>query len=118
MKKTQRLLGVGKRQPEPRASAAKRPFDIQSAIRLLRETVRTLPKAALFQLAEEGYQSVFELLIACIISIRTRDETTIPMAHRLFAKARTPAEMSRLKPEDIDALIDECTFHEPKARQI
>src|SRR5437870_3302903 len=72
----------------------------------------------MFQLAEEGHQSVFELLVAWLISVRTRDETTVPVARQLFATARTPAEMSRLTPQQIDALIGACTFHEPKSRQI
>jgi endonuclease-3 len=96
----------------------KRPFDISDAFRKLRKTVHDLPKAAMFQLAEEGYQSVFELLVACIISIRTRDETTLPVSKKLFARARDPASMSKLIPEEIDGLIGACTFHEPKARQI
>src|SRR5262249_16562011 len=68
----------------PRSKARKKPFDLVTAIRRLRATVRPLPKAALFVLAENGYRSVFELLVACIISIRTRDETTVPVAQRLF----------------------------------
>src|SRR5438874_2523228 len=101
--------------PKQRAgTTGKRPFEIHEAIRILRKSVRSLPKAALFQLAEEGYQSVFELLVACIVSIRTRDETTLPVARQLFAKARTPAEMSQLNPQQIDALIAACTFHESK----
>jgi endonuclease-3 len=96
----------------------KQPFDVDRALRLIREAVKPYPKAALFELAEEGYRSLFELLAACIISIRTRDETTLPTARRLFARARTPAAMLRLTPEEIDDLIRACTFHEPKARQI
>jgi endonuclease-3 len=98
--------------------ADKQPFDIERAIALLRRAVDLFPKAAMFQLAAEGYTSVFELLVACIISIRTRDETTLPVARRLFARARTPEAVSRLTPEEIDDLIGACTFHEPKARQI
>src|SRR4051812_45147224 len=95
-----------------------RPFDIDLAVERLREAVRPLPKAAMFELADEGYRSVFEQVVACIISIRTLEETTLPMARRLFAVARTPAEVARLDPHEIDRLIGACTFHEPKARQI
>ena len=49
----------------------------------------------LFQLYDEGHTSTFEMLVACLISVRTRDETSLAMAHALFAHARTPAEMSR-----------------------
>jgi endonuclease III len=113
MKKSKPSAGAGK-QPRPR----KRPFDIEAAIARLREAVAPYPKAALFELAGEGHTSVFEILVACIISIRTRDETTLPVSRRLFARARTPAEMTQLSPEEIDELIGSCTFHEPKARQI
>jgi endonuclease-3 len=99
-------------------AAGKRPFDIDLAVERLREAVRPFPRAALFELAEEGHRSVFELLAACIISIRTRDETTLPVARRLFARARTPAAVSRLSAPEIDGLIGACTFHEAKARQI
>jgi endonuclease-3 len=95
-----------------------RPFDVDEAIQRLREAVRHLPKAAMFQLAEEGYDSLFEQLVACIISIRTLEETTLPTSRRLFAVARTPAEMAHLDPDEIDRLIGQSTFHEPKARQI
>jgi endonuclease-3 len=95
-----------------------RPFDIDRVVERLREAVKPLPKAAMFELADAGFSSVFEQVVACIISIRTYEETTLPTARRLFAVARTPAEMARLTPDEIDRLIDACTFHEPKSRQI
>ena len=104
--------------PVPDAERVKRPFDIDLALERIREVVRPLPKAALFELAEEGFDSPFEQLVACMISIRTLDEVTVPTARRLFARARTAAEVSRLTPEEIDELIRTCSFHEPKARQI
>jgi endonuclease-3 len=41
-----------------------RPFDIDVAVERLREAVRDLPKAAMFALADEGYDSLFEQLVA------------------------------------------------------
>lgn len=108
---------MGKRSKEVLAPE-KRPFDIDQAILRIREAVRPFPKAALFELAEEGFRSPFEQLIACIISIRTFDEVTLPTARQLFALARTPLEVSRATIADIDERIRACTFHEAKARQI
>ena len=102
----------------PRRFPPTRPFDVDLTFERLREAVRPLPKAAMFQLADEGFDSLFEQVVACIISIRTYEETTLPTARRLFAVARTPAEMARLDPDEIDRLIGACTFHEPKSRQI
>src|SRR5262245_49827680 len=96
----------------------KEPFDIAEVFRRIREAVKPFPKAALFELAEQGYDSAFELLVGCIISVRTRDEVTLPTARRLFAVARTPAEVVRLSEANLDELIRACTFHEPKARNI
>ena len=96
----------------------KRPFAIDMAMARIREAIRPFPQAALFALAEEGFSSPFEVLVACIISIRTLDAVTLSCAHRLFALARAPLTMSQLTPEAIDEAIHACTFHEAKARQI
>ena len=96
----------------------KRPFDIDLTLERIAEAVRPFAKAALFELAEDGHRTVFEQLVACIISIRTRDETSLPVAQRLFARARTPAEVAALSYEELDELIHDSAFHEGKARQI
>ncbi|MDT8306735.1 MAG: endonuclease III [Anaerolineae bacterium] len=94
------------------------PFDIHEVMDRVRDAVAEFPKAALFELAEEGYDSPYEQLIACIISMRTRDETMLPTALSLFQRARTPAEMMMLSWEELDRLIGAATFHEQKARNI
>ena len=96
----------------------KRPMEIDLAVRRIREAVKPYAKAAMFELAEDGFDSTFEQLVACIISIRTYDEVMLPTARRLFARARTPRDVSRLSPAEIDELIHPSTFHERKARQI
>ena len=96
----------------------KQAFDIDVALERIEQAVQPWPKAALFQLAEEGYTSVFEQLLACMISIRTYDEVTLPVSRTLFARARTPASISQLSWEELDALISPSTFHERKAQQI
>jgi endonuclease III len=96
----------------------KRPFDIDLAVERIREAVRPFRKAAMFELADEGFVSPFEQLVACMISIRTRDEVTVVCARRLFELARTAQAMSRLTPRQIDRAIGASTFHEAKAPQI
>jgi endonuclease III len=97
---------------------SKIPFDIDLALERIEAAVRPYPKAALFELAEEGYRTPFEQLAACIISIRTLDEVTLPAARRLFAAARSPEAMSRLTAAVIDERIRAASFHERKAEQI
>lgn len=102
----------------PRRAVDKRPFDIDEVMRRVRRAVDLLPDAALFELADEGFDSPFEQLVACMISIRTRDEVTLTAARRLFARARTPRAVSRLSAAAIDKMIHPATFHERKAGQI
>ena len=99
-------------------SEGKIPFDIDVALARIAEAVRLYPKAAMFELAERGFASPFQQLVACVISIRTRDEESLPISLRLFASAPTAEAVAALSPEQIDALITPSTFHERKAHQI
>jgi endonuclease III len=84
----------------------------------VREAVRPFPPAMLFQLYEEGHRSAFEVLVACLISVRTRDEASLVMARQLFSRASSPAEMAALDVNEIDALISKSAFHLVKSEQI
>ncbi len=72
----------------------------------------------MFALAEEGHRSVFEQLVACVLSIRTYDETSIECARRLFGAAPDARAIARLSEREIDRLIAPSTFHESKAARI
>lgn len=93
-------------------------FDIDLAIERVREAVKPFPRAMLFELYDAGHTTAFEILVACLISVRTRDEVSLPMAQRLFERASTPRTMAELDINDIDALIGKCAFHLVKAEQI
>ena len=96
----------------------KKPFDIDVAMERIAAAVEPYPKAAMFELAERGYGTPFQQLVACVISIRTRDEESLPISIRLFEAAPTAQDVVALTPDQIDALIRPSTFHERKAYQI
>ena len=60
----------------------------------------------------------FHVLIACLLSLRTKDETTGPASARLFALADTPEAMLRLTPKQIERAIFPVGFYRTKARVI
>lgn len=72
----------------------------------------------MFELAERGHRSLFEQLVGCIISIRTRDEVSLPVSIELFEQASTPAAVAKLSVDRIDALIRASAFHRGKAETI
>src|SRR5215217_909188 len=102
----------------PVAQTRKRRFDIDAVVTRIRDAVTEHADAAMFELAERGFKSVFQQLVACIISIRTRDEVSLPVSIELLERAPTPAKMVKLTERQIDALISRSTFHESKARDI
>src|SRR3954466_13641265 len=77
-----------------RVPAACAPFPIEQVLHAVATAIKPYPKAAMFALAEQGWTSVFAQLIACIISVRTRDETTVPAALALLQKAPDAAAMA------------------------
>ncbi len=97
---------------------AKQPFDIDEVFRRLRVAVAGLPKAAMFDLRDRGYDTPFEQLVGSLISARTRDETTMEVCLRLFAEARTPAAMAGLDEATLVGLLRGASFPEPKARDL
>jgi endonuclease-3 len=101
-----------------RVRPEKQPLDIDRAMYLIDRAVRSYPKAAMFELAEVGFSTPFQQLVGCIISIRTRDEVSLPAALRLLGHANSPADLVKLKHSEIDRLITPSTFHERKAKQI
>ena len=73
---------------------------------------------ALADVGDQTERDPFRILIACLLSLRTKDETTGPAAERLFALARTPAAMLRLSPRRIERAIFPVGFYRTKARVI
>lgn len=97
---------------------AKRPFEIDTAMRAVAQAVAPYPPAAMFELADDGYRSVFEQVLACLLSVRTRDEVSVNAAPRLFALGRTPAVLAEVPVGRIEAAIRDVTFAPRKAEQI
>lgn len=64
-----------------------------------------------------GY-SVFQVLIACVLSQRTREENTDKAASRLFSVARTPCDILKLSDKQLASLIKPCGFYNQKTRTI
>jgi endonuclease-3 len=91
--------------------------EIHSAIRILR---REVPKwqTPIVTLVAENSESPFQVLISCILSLRTQDTTTAQATRRLFALADAPETMSRLSIAKIEKAIFPVGFYHTKAKVI
>lgn len=90
---------------------------IHPIISILKREVRRLKVPAVGIIAQES-QDPFQVLISCILSLRTRDETTEAASARLFKLAASPRRMLRLSADQIESAIYPVSFYRNKSKQI
>jgi len=91
-------------------------FDIAAALRLVRREIRRWSVPYLSQ--AHVRHDPFRTLIACILSLRTKDAVTDAASERLFAVAATPRAILALDVPRLAQLIFPVGFYNQKARQI
>ena len=83
----------------------------------MRERVRGDALPSVSAIAEKG-RDPFRVLVATMISLRTKDEVTSAAAARLFARADNPHDMLAIAEDEIAGLIYPAGFYRNKARHI
>ena len=67
---------------------------------------------------EESSRSPFRLLVACVISLRTKDGVTAEASRRLFEIAPDPDRLANLEEDRIASTIYPAGFYNTKAAQL
>jgi len=83
----------------------------------LRKQVRSLKIPWIEQMTARE-RDPFQVLISCILSLRTQDKTTEAASRRLFRIASTPEAMAKVPAVKIAKAIYPVGFYRVKARQI
>lgn len=92
-------------------------FDIHAVMAALRTGLADYAPPLIDGMAPEE-RTPFRVLVATILSLRTRDTQTAQVAPRLFAVADTPAALLELSEERLAALIYPVGFYRNKARTL
>ena len=92
--------------------------DIHQVIKILRASVKAWQPALVDDMAQNERSSPYEILIATILSLRTKDTLTAQIAPRLFALADNPYAMIRHSPEAIAEVIYPVGFYWNKSKNI
>ncbi|MBF0595298.1 MAG: endonuclease III [Candidatus Omnitrophica bacterium] len=90
---------------------------ISMVIGKIRTAMQDLPDPSV-TLVGKKWQSPYLVLISCLLSLRTKDATTLPASERLFCLGRTPEAMVKLSIPDIERAIFPVGFYHTKARRI
>lgn len=102
----------------PRRSAeAQRPrFPVGRVLAGVRRAVRMSRNPSVTEISRR--RDPFRVLVATVLSLRTKDETTAAASARLFDVADTPEAILRLSAPRIERLIFPVGFYRTKARRL
>lgn len=90
---------------------------IDKVMTTLREAAPSWSAPVVTQMATLS-RDPYQVLIACLLSLRTKDETTGPAARRLFTLADTPTKMLTLTTMQIEKAIYPVGFYKTKAQTV
>ena len=89
--------------------------NISKVLAIIKETIKSFEPAAVPEVADKD---PYKILIATILSLRTKDEVTREASIRLFQRAQTPQEMIKLTEDEIAKLIYPVGFYRNKSKTI
>ncbi|TVM00134.1 MAG: endonuclease III [Candidatus Brocadia sp. WS118] len=91
-------------------------FDIHKVLRRIEQENKRFVEPIVTTISRE--RTPFHVLISCILSLRTKDQTTREASNRLFAIADNPESMVRIPVEALEKIIYPVGFYRTKARKI
>ncbi len=91
--------------------------DINKIIKILKKSIKQWKVPIVTQVAEDG-RDPFKVLISCILSLRTKDDTTAAASSRLFKITDNPAKMLKIKDRTMEKTIYPVGFYRTKTRNI
>lgn len=90
--------------------------NISKIIEILKKDLKKYQTPIVTKISEK--KDPFKVLISCILSLRTRDETTRKASEKLFKLARNPRGILKLKVNQIKKAIYPVSFYKVKSKNI
>ncbi|WP_457755156.1 endonuclease III domain-containing protein [Thermovibrio ammonificans] len=90
---------------------------ISRIVEILREAKKEWAVPVVTLMGQMGTDP-FKILVATVLSLRTKDEVTAEAARRLFQVADTPEKLLKLSEEEIASLIYPVGFYNRKAKNL
>ena len=102
---------------QEKANKRERTFDLEQVVNLLQQEVAGYQVPVVDLIAAQT-KDPFKVLVATILSARTKDEVTAAASRRLFKRAATPEELARLSVADLEKIIYPVGFFRNKAKYL
>lgn len=91
-------------------------FDIDTVLKIIEQENRRFIEPIVTTISRE--RTPFHVLISCLLSLRTKDQTTREASERLFAVADDPKDMLKIPIQKLEKLIYPVGFYRTKTRKI
>lgn len=88
---------------------------IENIIKILTKETKQFTPPLINQIINEYGKDPYLILIACLLSLRAKDSTTIHVCRDLFRRVKTPTQMLALKQLDLEKIIFKTGFYKNKA---
>ena len=86
--------------------------------KILKQLKELERRSSRMRLAAESWNEEWQTLISTLMSARTRDEKTIPIASELFKKYNTLGKLANANLKDIKKIIKPINFYKTKSKNI
>ncbi len=91
-------------------------FDIDTVLAIIKQENKKFGEPIVTIISRK--RTPFHVLISCILSLRTKDQTTAEASNRLFGVADNPEDMMKIPTPMLEKLIYPVGFYRIKARNI
>jgi endonuclease-3 len=91
---------------------------IKNIIKLLEVATKNFTPPLIDRIIDEYGKNPYLILIACLLSLRAKDSTTIHVCRDLFAKAQTPQAMLKISRAELEKIVFKAGFYKNKAKAI
>jgi len=92
-------------------------FDIDSVMEALGIHFHSV-QTPIVDLIQIQTNDPFKVLVATILSARTKDETTARVVKELFSIVQKPSDLYDIDPEELDKIIYQVGFHREKTKHL
>lgn len=92
-------------------------FDIDAVMRELEKHFYAV-KTPIVDLIQAKTKDPFKVLVATILSARTKDETTARAANELFQVVKDPDDLDKISAQKLNSIIRQVGFHNDKTRHL
>ena len=91
---------------------------IEEIVQLLRVATQYMQPPLINAIITEYGHDAFLILIGCLLSLRSKDSTTIHVCRKLFDLAKTPEQLLKVPLPKLEKIIFKTVFYKNKAKTL